>query len=89
MRPLFTLHWGLQVGADEYSIVVNAPTVEKIQLKGYPIAGHPVVPLVKVEHTELQTCRFHWLSKVGDAWQPIEGADSFVYVPRYCCSGSL
>lgn len=76
----------VQVGDETYPIVVNAPTIEKLQLKGKPMVEHPVVPLLKVEHADTSKCQYHWLRRTGDGWEPIVGAESVTYEPTYAAS---
>lgn len=80
----------LKVGEHEFSIIVNPPFVEKIQVHGMVFVGLPVVPHVKVLFTE--DYKWQWWKKQpgpDGVWEQLQGAHKRVFIPTPCEEGCL
>ena len=80
----------LKVGEHEFSIIVNPPFVEKIQIHGMVFVGVPVVPHVRVLFTEDYKWQW-WKKQPGPeaVWEQLEGAQKKVFIPTRSEEGCM
>lgn len=57
----------LRVGAEEFEVKLNPPTVESLSLPGFPLVGYPILPVVALAFAEPAACAWRWLRKPAAA----------------------
>eukprot|EP00210_Caulerpa_lentillifera_P006924 g6620.t2 len=50
----------LIAGSTEYKVIVNPPTVEKLEMKDKILVGHPIFPLCTLAFAEEESCQWKW-----------------------------
>ena len=63
---------------------LNPPAVSKILVKGSPMVGYPLVPIVLLRRADDSRSRFQWFrSQDGISWTAVSEGKSLLYTPMY------
>ena len=81
----------LRLGSRTFTVEVNPPTIDNIEIQGYPFVGIPVVPTVKMSFAHVKNVEWSWWRNSGkiqngkvvcsDEWENIHGAEGRMYIP--------
>ncbi|KAK9846341.1 hypothetical protein WJX81_001906 [Elliptochloris bilobata] len=52
----------LRVGDELFHVVVNPPSVLKVEVHGLPMVGYPLCPYVALQFADEDACRWRWLA---------------------------
>lgn len=71
----------LKIGDARYSIVVNPPLIEKLDVHGAIFSGIPVVPVVEASNTD--GLEWQWFKKndLNSSWEPVANGNQKIFTP--------
>jgi len=71
----------LKIGDARYSIVVNPPSIEKLDVHGAIFPGIPVVPVVETSNTDDLEWQWYKKNDLNNAWEPVANGNQKTFTP--------